>query len=153
MNSRVSLNDVVIIPFRFFYTNGGVSGGVSCTTVQTDGISTSTMQTAGVSATPVQSGSVSALKCTNEVIEFSLHKSTFSSLVYCFGTLRAHIQQDSEYIPWENTVTLTKRDALSSIKKNMATYTWLSRYHFTIWTYLGTILPCELVCIICTISP
>ena len=44
-------------------------------------------------------------------------------LIKCLGTTRAHIQQDSEYIPWGNTVTLTKIDAIFSINKVMATYT------------------------------
>ena len=82
----------------------------------------------------------------------SVHNSIVG-MINCFGTTRASIQLDPDYIPWGNTVTLTNRDAISSINKIMATYTWLSRYYLTMWTYLGTISPCELVCIICTISP
>ena len=42
--------------------------------------------------------------------------------IYCFGTTRAHIEQESEYIPWGNTVTLTKREAIFSINGIMANY-------------------------------
>ena len=87
MTSRVFFCDVVISLLQYSCACGGVpntilqSGGIYATTVQTDGISATPLQTAGVSSTPVQSSGVSALTHMISVIEISLQKLNFPSLV------------------------------------------------------------------------
>ena len=76
--SRVSFYDVIIRPFRFFYTKGGVPVSL----LQTGSVSATPLQTDGISNTPVQSGRVSAVTRMNDVIGFSLRKSTFYSSLY-----------------------------------------------------------------------